>query len=493
MVNQNASVASSAPVGTPTVDETTPEQSDGSIPEARKEHGLASTNSGAVARTPASGVTPEPFSERTLDRLEDLITEEVKSHGDGLKDSRIGAHILVNWAKRKSWILDRTDSFAISAEAWTPQSLTIDLQVPRLATISGEDYFLPLEAFPLNDVREVIAYDENGQRLPTLAPVEQKYAIGSMLIALASTIVNGSTLLSEDSETSQALRSAASSGDLGPIKEIPDEKHREALLGNSEFKELANFFLKREFLCLRTTWSSGTSPRHVVRVTYQQAVSPKPYLSGGWLRQAAAQLGIRVTTLEIPLPTARGAGHWRLVITAPVGAELHACQLIADGNSNSKPVKATVGRQTTVEFSPEDGNKFLKIEFRISRQWRTWVLTNALLITLLLAVGAWRIGFVAQNKGDLGTKDLTAAFLLGINGAFAGILARPTDDALTSTFLSGIRFAISVLGILAFTAVATLAFGPSGGALFLVWLGLASAAGLVFLLVFLGSGLWERW
>ena len=270
-----------------------------------------------------------------------------------------------------------------------------------------------------------------------------------MLIALASIIVNSSTMLDEGNKTSKALRSVASSRDLGAIREIPDERHRNALLNSSEFMDLAEFFFEREFLCLRTSWSSGNDSRHVVQVTYQQAVSPavspQPQLSGGWVRRAAAQLGIQVSIWGIPLYPARGAGHWRLITTAPVGAELHAHQLIEGRNGNGKLVEGIEGRKTTAEFIPEDDYKFLKIEFRISRQWRTWVLTNALLITLLLAVGAWRIGFVVQDKGDLGTKGLTAAFLLGINGAFAGILARPTDDALTSTFLSGIRAAISVL------------------------------------------------
>jgi hypothetical protein len=398
---------------------------------------------------------------------------------------------LVNWAKRGSWILDRADSFAISAEAWTPRSFTIDLGVPTLATVGGEDYFLPLEAFPLDDVREVMAYDENGKRLATLAAIEQKYAVGSMLIAFASIIVNDSQLLSEDNEISKALRSAAFDGNLDPTAKIQDRRAREALQSSPEFKELADMFLGHEFLCLRTTWGGGNRARHVVRVTYQQAVHSRPQLPEGWLRRTAAQLGIRVTILGLRLPASRGAGYWRLNITAPVGAELHAWQLTDGRGGARKQDKIAGDRQVTIEFNAEDDYNLLKVEFRISRQWRTWVLINALLITLLLAIGAWRIGFVAQKRGDLGTRDLTAAFLLGINGAFAGILARPTDDALTSTFLKGIRIAIGVLGILAFTAVASLAFGPSGDALFLVWLGLASAAAFVFLLVFFGSGLWE--
>jgi hypothetical protein len=374
--------------------------------------------------------------------------------------------------------------------------VTIDLKVPDLATVAEEDYFLPLEAFPRDDVREVTAYDEGGQRLSTLAQAEQKYAIGSMLIALASIIVNNSSMLDEGNKTSKVLRSAAASRDLDVIREIPDESHRNALLSSSEFMDLAEFFFEREFLCLRTSWKSTNDSRHVVQVAYQQAVSSavssQPQLSVSWVRRAAAQLGIQVSIWGIPLYPARGAGHWRLVTTAPVGAELYAYQLIEGSNGDGKLVEEIEARKTTVEFIPEDDYKFLKIEFRISRQWRTWVLANAFLITLLLAVGAWRIGFVIQDKGDLGTKDLTAAFLLGINGAFAGILARPTDDALTSTFLSGIRAAMSILGILAFAAVASLAFGPSGHALFLVWFALALAAGFVFILVFLGSGIWEK-
>jgi hypothetical protein len=492
MVNQDAPVASPAQASAPVAEEAGEEQSSKPVAEASQEMLPVSPGAGAVARPAPGGVVPRLLSEGTLTSLEGLITKAVISHGDGLRDARIGAHILCSWARRRSWVLDRMDSFAISAEAWTPRSFTIDLKVPELATITGQDYFLPVEAFPRDDVREVMAFDEHGDRISTLASIEQELAVGSMLIALASIIVNKSVLLSEEDKVNMAIRLAASGGELNPIREIQDEGVRAALLGNDEFMDLAKSLLGREFLCLRTIWGGGNTARHVVRLTYQEAVYPRPQIPEGWLRQAAAQLGIRVTILKVPLPASDGAGHWRLNIAAPVGAELYSCQLTDGRDGDRQADKVVEGRQTTVTFSPRDAYKFLKIEFRISRQWRTWVLTNAVLITLLLAVGAWRIGFVAQNSGDLGTKDLTAAFLLGINGAFAGILARPTDDALASTFLSGIRIAISILGILAFIAVASLAFGPSGHALFLTWLVLASTGGFVFILVFLGSGLWER-
>ena len=299
-------------------------------------------------------------------------------------------------------------------------------------------------------------------------------------------------MLPEESQTTKILRLAGRTRDLSQINKIQDENHRKALQGNSEFMNLAKFFLSSEFLCVRKTWDGEDKRPHVVRVTYQQAVESRPQLSGSWLRRTAATLGIGAIRLNVTLPPARTAQHWRFVITAPVGAELYGCRLIGGRNGDRDVADFTKGKQASVPFDPDEGFTSLDIEFRISRQWRTWVLVNALLITLLLAVGAWRISFVAQNKTDLGTKDLTAAFLLGINGAFAGILARPTDDALTSTYLSGIRIAISILGILAFAAVATLAFGPSGDALFLVWLAFASAAGFVFVLVFVGSGLLER-
>jgi hypothetical protein len=368
------------------------------------------------------------------------------------------------------------------------------MEVPKLPTVNEESYFLPLVAFPLYDVREVAAYDENGGHLTTLSSVDQRYIIGSILVAFASIIVyDDGTVLSEDGETAKSLRSAARSRDVGQIDKIQDESHRKALQGRSEFMDLAEFFLGSEFLVLRTSWSSTDKRPHIVRVTYQQAVESMPPLSGSWLRRRAATLGIGAIRLNVLLPPARTAGHWRFVVTAPAGAELYGCRLIGDQKNIRQPAKVTEGKQTVVSFGPEDGYTSMDIEIRISRQWRTWVLTNALLITLLLAVGAWRISFVAQTGANLGTKDLTAAFLLGINGAFAGILARPTEDALTSTYLSGIRIAISILGILAFAAVATLAFGPSGDALFLVWFAFALLAGVVFVLVLVGSGLLDRW
>jgi hypothetical protein len=501
MVDVNEPSASPAPAGTSVVNGGTAQQSTSTTVEAGQENSQASAEStdpaltgSAVAPTTALGdVAPGPFSAEIIDALRNLSFKNAGPHNEGPENSRIGAHILVNWDDRGSWILDRTDRFAISAEAWRPRSFTIDLTGPGLPAIEGEDYFLPLEAFPLYNVREVLAYDENGKRLSTLSSIDQRYAIGSMLVAFASIMVNDDrTMLPEASQTTEVLRLAARTRDPSQIGNIQNESHRKALQDNFQFMNMAEFFLSREFLCLRKPWDGADRRPRVVRVTYQQAVESRPQLSGSWLRRTAATLGIGATRLNVTLPPARTAQHWRFVITAPMGADLYGCRLIGGRNGDRKAAGVTEGKQTAVQFDPEDGFTSLDIEFRISRQWRTWVLTNALLITFLLAVGAWRISFVAQNKADLGTKDLTAAFLLGINGAFAGILARPTDDALTSTYLSGIRAAISILGILAFAAVATLAFGPSGDALFLVWLAFASAAGFVFVLVFVGSGIWER-
>jgi hypothetical protein len=501
MVDLNAPGTGPAQAGTSVTSEATAQQSSGSSSEAGQENGqaLAESNNqpsagrGVASKTTSDDGIPARFSTSTISALKELSNTNLPSHGDGPQNSRIGAHMLVSWNDRGSWILDRTDRFAISAEAWRPRSFAIDLAVPELPAVDGEQCFLPLEAFPLYYVREVTASDENGIHLSILSSVDQRNAIGSMLVAFASIIVNADrTMLPDGSQTSEVLRSATFSRDLDQIDTIQNEVHRKALQDSAEFMNLARFFVAREFLCLRTSWSKADKRPHVVRVTYQEAVESRPKLSGSWLRQAGAKLGIGATRLNVPLPPARTASHWRFVITAPMGAELYGCRLIGDQKNIRQPATVTEGKQTVVPFGPEDGFTSMDIEFRISKQWRTWVLTNALLITLLLAVGAWRISFVAQTKADLGTKDLTAAFLLGINGAFAGILARPTDDALTSTYLSGIRIAISILGILAFAAVATLAFGPSGDALFLVWFAFALAAGFVFVLVLVGSGFWQR-
>jgi hypothetical protein len=501
MVDVNEPRASSAQAGTSVSDGAIEQPPSGAAAEAEQEKGQAlaertdqASAESAVAATASSlDVTPGPFSAKTLKALRDLSFTHAGPQLKGPENSRVGAHILLNWDGRGSWILDRTDSFVISAEGWRSREFTVYLTSPEIPAPGGEGYFLPLETFPLYSVREVIASDEDGNRLPALSSVEQRSAIGSAIVAFASTIVNdGQTMLPEASQTTEYLRSAARARGTLQLHRIKDENHRKALQGSAEFVKLAEYLLAHEFLCVRRTWDGNDGRPHAVHVTYQQAVESGPQPSGNWLQRTAATLGIGAIRLKVALPPARTAQHWRFVITAPIGAELYGCRLIGGRSGDREAADFTEGRQTAVQFDPDDDYKSLDIEFRISRQWRTWVLVNALLITLLLAVGAWRISFVAQSKSDLGTKDLTAAFLLGINGAFAGILARPTDDALTSTYLSGIRFAISILGILAFAAVATLAFGPSGDALFPVWLAFASLAGFVFLLVLIGSGFWER-
>jgi hypothetical protein len=457
-----------------------------------------SAHGGAVSTTAHAETAPGLYSEKIQTALKALINGSYPSGGRGLLDTRVGAQILLNWLQRDTWVLDRTESFAISAEAWAPRSFTADLDVQDLPAVEDASYFLPLQDFPLNDVREVMAHDENGMSLPTLAPVEQTHAVGSMLVALASIIVNNSVLLTDSHEISEALRAAASAMDKELKQDhfsgVQDKERLDALLRSPAFRELTDILLGREFVCVRTGWRGrDNNRRHVVRFNYQQAARSglQPPGGQGWLRRTAAQLGIRVTVLDIDLPDSRGAGHWRFNVTVPEGAELQAHQLIEGYTGDGEKQLVAGAGQIDPACSSKDGYKILRVEFTISRQWRTWVLTNALLIALLLAVGAWRIGFVAENQAELDTRDLTAAFILGINGAFAGILARPTGDALASKFLSGIRTAISVLGMLAFVAVASLAFGPSGHALFILWLVLASVAGFVFLLVFLGSGLWE--
>ena len=216
------------------------------------------------------------------------------------------------------------------------------------------------------------------------------------------------------------------------------------------------------------------------------------------LGYVAGQLGWRPTATEFDLPDLGGAQYWRFDVTAPDGAEIREAGLASQaGPVIGRPLGEEEAKQASIPYASEEadmtsGAASLKVTFRISSQWRSWVLVNALVITALLFVGAFRISFVSGTGTQLGTRDLTTAFLLGISGASAGMLARPTEDALTSVFLRGVRFMMSVLGLLAFAAVASLAFGASGPDLFLLWLALASAAGAVCLIVLAGTGLMDR-
>lgn len=239
MADLNAPGTGPAQAGTSVTSEATAQQSSGSSSEAGQENGQAlaegnnqaptesndqsSAGRGVESTTTSDGGILAPFSTNTISALKELSITKLSSHGDGPQNSRIGAHMLVSWDNRGSWILDRTDRYAISAEAWRPRSFTIDLAVPELPAVDEEDCFLPLEAFPLYDVREVTASDENGVHLSTLSSVDQRNAIGSMLVAFASIIVNADrTMLPDGSQTSEALRSAAFSRDLGPDRHDPE-------------------------------------------------------------------------------------------------------------------------------------------------------------------------------------------------------------------------------------------------------------------------------
>jgi hypothetical protein len=393
-----------------------------------------------------------------------------------LADTRLGAWLLVDWLKRVSWVFVRAEDIVVSVDDWAARSFTVDLEIQGYYEIPKIKYnrFVPLAT--LQDVREVKAQDENGAHLSTLARVEQQRAVASMLVAAEQALLTWRP-------TDQTEVAATS----------------EELIG-----KLRNTFEQREFVCLRTNWVSGD--RHVVCVKYRQgnylpAMRPEsPSTGNAWrrlltrtgtqLRQLEMQLGMRPTIAAIELPDLSGARDWQFDVTVPDGAELQKAQFADGGRKISSAT--TAGRQLSLTCNSASEAKSLEVNFRISRQWRSWVLINALIITLLLFIGAFRIGFVAGQGGELGTRDLTAAFLLGINGAFAGILARPSEDALTSIFLRGIRIAISILGLLAFIAVGSLAFGPSGDALSLLWLVLAAVSGGVSLLVLGGAGLLDR-
>jgi hypothetical protein len=425
-----------------------------------------------------SAIAPVPVSTTSLvaarrDHLVTLVEEFIKtgpSVQPGLGDVRLGTRLLIDWMTRRQWVLERSEQIAASADDWSARAFWADLQVKGFRP-EGTDYdrFLPLATLPLQAVREVRAQDANSTHISTLARVEQEQVVKTML---------------------EVARMAFES-----------EPQADEIL-----KELTTVFDNQVFVCLRTEWGNG---RRLVRIEYQQAVArsatrPAAAVAGSrrarlvaWaiarLQFLGMQLGMRPSVWRIDLPDLAGADSWQFNVTPPDGAELQTGRL--RGGATDTVVVSDTGRQVTLSCGSDSGVTALEAQFRVGRQWRSWTALNALMITALLFVGAFRIGFVTGHGsvGQINTRDLTAAFLLGINGAFAGILARPSQDALASTILSGIRFAICILGILAFVAVASLAFGPSGtGVEFSLWFSMALAAGTVSLFVLGGAGLLDR-
>jgi hypothetical protein len=452
---------------------------------------------------------PAPIERRIdIDKLKGSISDTGPNES-GLKDVRLGAQLLYAWLTRPTWILERVEDITVAVDGWTARSFTVDLEIGQQVKIPDkeEQFFLPVATLPF-DVRDVDAKDENGQRSLTLARIEQQQVVGSMLIAAAHNILSRQPAGPVVSD----LRSLASDGNYSEFKAADqDSQEREVLSSSPDFNKLVQVLAGREFVCLRS--AEEPERRRRVCVTYQEAVKyrevtrPKVTLHETglrrfltqlrvWFRLLSARLGWRPTVSDIELLDLDGAGRWQFDIMAPDGAELRIAKLT--GESGSGFLTGNVSKRATLtHFSPSGDStpvdQSLVVAFRVSNQWRSWVLINAAVITLLLFVGAFRVGFVAGKGTQLGTRDLTAAFILGISGAFAGLLARPTEDALTSIALRGVRRAISILGLLAFTAVASLAFDPSGHALFLLWFVLALVAGGVYVIVLVGAGLVDRW
>jgi hypothetical protein len=471
--------------------------------------GAESPEDGTNAVVVQSGGSPAVI-ERKIDMagLRDSISK-VGFYESGLRDVRLGAQILYAWLTRRSWVLERAEDITIAVDGWTARSFTVDLEILQQERIpdKSEQFFLPLATLPF-DVRDVVAKDENGPRASTLARIEQQQVVGSVLIAAAENILKRQLI----GQIVIDLRSLASNGELDKFKAAdPDSQERKDLSSTPDFNKLVQVLARREFVCLRHAGEPGARRR--VCITYQEALKyreitrPKVTLRQSRLRHfltqlrvgfriLSARLGWRPTVSDIELLDLDGAGRWQFDIMAPDGAELKRAKLTGESGNDSLagPVDK---RATLTHLSPSgdsaSGHQSLEVAFRVSGQWRSWVLINAAIITLLLFVGAFRIGFVTGKGAQLGTRDLTAAFLLGISGAFAGLLARPTEDALASIALRGVRVAISILGLLAFTALASLAFGPSGHALFLLWFMLAIVAGGVYVIVLVGAGVVDRW
>ena len=449
---------------------------------------LGTMTPAAVPAVPAptasvNGSLSAPDRVSLVGLLKPLISKPSAGYDTGLKDTRLGAQILVDWLERDGWIFDRAEEIVISAEDWTTRSFRIDVRTQQRENIPDRkyDHFLPLETIPSNDARDLFAVDENGIHVSVLARVEQQDAVGSMLLAVAIALIGRQHV---GSQLEEDVRALATDGTLdrlsaGPSGTDPD---RMTLRTDTRFTALANAFLRHDFVCLRTRWDA--TERHVVRVKYRRPLRSEATPSPAWWHRLAAQLGMTPTVLDITLPDLVGAKRWGFEVSVPAGAELRGARLTVDRSDRGDLQKAA-----TVECDGDSAWQFLKVALSVSKQWRTWVLINAIMITALLAVGAWRIGFVAGAGQDLGTRDLTVALLLGANGAFAAILVRPSEDALASKFLQGVRIAISILGLLAFAAVATLSFGPSGHALFLFWFVLAIASGSVTVLGLAGARL----
>jgi hypothetical protein len=192
----------------------------------------ASQKSGTAVAVAQGGGPPAAAEPRKIDelKLKDSITNTVGAYEDGLKDTRVGAQLLSAWLTRSSWILERAESITIAVDGWTVRNFTVDFETPSQQPVPDSPglRFLPLAALP-HDVRDVIAKDENGEHVWTLARIEQQQAVGSMLTAAAENLLERRT----GEEVRKGLSLLAADGKLDKFKAAYSDRRDGKYLSDS--------------------------------------------------------------------------------------------------------------------------------------------------------------------------------------------------------------------------------------------------------------------
>ncbi|HLB21365.1 MAG TPA: hypothetical protein VK605_04610 [Solirubrobacteraceae bacterium] len=332
----------------------------------------------------------------------------------------------------RSWINRRVEQVGYLDEKTVRRRITIDFTVPRFEDGSESLPYVPVAQLAKHKLVNFDLRDASGSALPMLTAEHNERLSSSLLLAVARR-VGGDDV---DSITEKYIPKLV--GGTPDEREFawrrifpPDGPVGDRLLEISWLKTLATEVRNNFILYMPIgAWDSGA--RRIIKLAFE---APRPAVDPKGL---TARLGWRDVPDSFEVPLAGYCGSYHFEVEAP--PEMEVTSGTFDGTQNGDSVQDFISSPTR------------RAHFNLSGLDRSSGLVTVLLrahsrdllggAALFSALNALVLLFVFLRLSEFVNEngiDAVVATLLVIPGLLVGYVARPSEHALLTSFLTGLR------------------------------------------------------
>jgi hypothetical protein len=424
------------------------------------------------------------------------------------RDRRVAVRLVQAALQSREWVHRRVESVQFADDTTIRWRCSVDFSVPPVAAnvaVNGSQFALiPLTWLEKSVLVNFDLRDESNTAIPVLTTRQNGEAAVSMLTGVGRLVLNdevcdpvvcdlrGIVMGSPD----DALKVFNALAD--PRGDPHEDRQRAALMTDPFFRILTRRFA--ETFLLVAALHAEVGERRILKYAFEANLEWKPpeKSAGSRVRPILQALGWQALNFFFTASAATDTETYHFEVEVPPGAELLGLALWGLPPGASPPGgwrrldwRSGPKRRLHLRIArPSDGTEVLaKTTLRACRTgWLSASLLAAMVVTLVLGIGAWRVStlFPANVRGGaplVNGADVATALFIGITGAFAALLVRSEEHRLVGRLLRLLRFAMGLAAAVPFAAIGVLVFWPELSVVQSTWAILAGAAATIMVLL----------